>query len=65
MAWFHDALDRSPAVEEMDGYLTVAEATEQTGLTPERVRELAGQRVWQSGRWGGVLFVRPAITNHT
>ncbi|WP_197373467.1 hypothetical protein [Mycolicibacterium baixiangningiae] len=51
--------------DEWEGYLTVEEAAEQTGLTPQRVRQLARDGIWRPARWGGALFVLPAISNYT
>jgi excisionase family DNA binding protein len=63
VSWYQDALDRNPAVEDLEGFVTVGEAAEQMDLTEQRVRQLARDRTLRSTRWGGVLFVQPAITN--
>ena len=49
----------------MEGYVTVEEAAEQMEMSQQRVRQLARDRVLRSTRWGGVLFVQPAITNRS
>ena len=51
--------------DDWEGYVTVEEAAEQMGITEQRVRQLVHQRVLRSARWGGALFVQPAITNYT
>lgn len=51
--------------EEWEGFVTVDEAADRMQLTPQRIRDLARQRVLRSRSWGGVLFVQPAITNYT
>lgn len=49
--------------DQLEGFVTVEEAAQQTGLTPQRVRQLARDRIWRSAYSGPAMLVQPAITN--